>query len=852
MKLYSVCALFLSIFLVPSFFVQSEEIDLVIHGQEVFHSLGCAECHSEIKNDVSVKTGPGLYGLLQKEARDRDVIAGGEKHRQSVKADLAYFTQSVRNPNEDLAVAESGAKKGEPYLPVMPPYDAKILSDFKLKAIYQYLLTLNDEGAKGPAKLMAELPEESDKATALSDPYEILVTDRTRIYRTRIKGQSARAVYVGTPQGLNYAFDPITLSIERIWWGGFVNIAGSLDGRGKKPSRYGHLAQQVDLKQPLLAPLHPKTKKPIDLSFKTPRMNEDKSTREKIQGRVEFSELLAKAGGSFLGYQYAEDPAFLFEVGTNKFKLKFTSSVIGEAKLTLSGKLNQPQTFRLAPLIKGKEEDWTVTSLPAELTFTIPVKPAWRPTSAQAAPLKQTVRESSTDRVELPSGYQAKQISAPTDPHGREQLFEPLGMTAGRDGSLIVATRTSGVWILKDNSWTQVAEGLLDCLGVIQEEDGSLIVSQKPELTRLSDTDGDGTYDYYQTLSEAFLSTSNYHEYLHGPAKGADGNYYIALNLADGYRNDSVYKAGGNFMGSIGGYRGWALQVTPNGKTTYFANGLRSPAGLSSGPDGQIYYTENQGEYVGTSKLFKLERGKFYGHPSSLIDMPRMKPDSGQIQWKRVEDNKEKALALLPHSRVANAPGSPAWAPGAAINDLFIGDQTLSTLFEVHLQPNNEAAVVPFAKGFPSGLMRLVFDKNKDLYVGQTGRGWRSQGGSEHALIKIERTGKPLSNRVQNITHNGKSFTFSFSERLKEVPDENQLTIQSWTYLDSPKYGSEENDKTDHSIAKINKGSDGKSFTVELKSVSKSKDNRVFSFTSSQLPSTKGDAFEAFYSQVQK
>ena len=172
-------------------------------------------------------------------------------------------------------------------------------------------------------------------------------------------------------------------------------------------------------------------------------------------------------------------------------------------------------------------------------------------------------------------------------------------MAHGLDDSLIIATRTAGIWTLKDNSWTQVAEGLQDCLGVIQEEDGSLIIGQKPELTRLRDIDGDGWYDLYETLSEAFLATSNYHEYLHGPTKGSDGNYYIALNLTHHKEKGAIHKAGGKYMGTQGGYRGWALQVTPGGKTTPFASGLRSPAGLATGPDGKLYYTENQGEYVG-------------------------------------------------------------------------------------------------------------------------------------------------------------------------------------------------------------------------------------------------------------
>ncbi|MGJ8726576.1 MAG: hypothetical protein ACSHYB_18675 [Roseibacillus sp.] len=830
--------------------VAEKTIDLVEYGREVFHTVGCAECHSETKDDTSIKTGPGLYALLQKDARKRDVLAGGEQHRQTIKADLKYLQQSLRNPNADLAIAEQGPRKGEAYLPVMPPYNKDFLSDFKVNAIYQYLLTLNDEENRGPAKLITEDKSGSALTNVLDDPNEILVTDRTRIYRTRIKGQSARAVYVGTPSGFNYAFDPVSLSIERIWWGGFLNIAGSLDGRGQKPSRLGHNALEIELQAPLIAPIDPQTGKALDLSFKSPRMDDFATIGKTLNSNKDFADQLAQAGGSFLGYEQAEIPTFFFRVGKNTFQLQFTVDESGQAKFSLKGKLTTPQTFRLAPLIKGKNQDWTISSLPAELTFQVPVKPAWQPTEAQQAPAEQPVRLTPAKSVNLPSGYLAEQIAAPTDVNGRDQMFEPLGMVNGKDGSLIIATRTAGIWKLHNQKWTQIAEGFQDCLGILEEEDGSLIITQKPELTRLRDLDGDGWFDRYETLSEAFLTSSNYHVYLHGPAKGSDGNYYVALNLAHHNKKEAIYKAGGKYMGAEGGYRGWALQVTPDGKTNPFASGLRSPAGLATGPDGQLYYTENQGEYVGTSKLFLLEKDKFYGHPSGLVDLPSMNPDSRKIRWDRVKDTKEKALALMPHSRLANAPGSPAWKPEAPANAMWVGDQTLSTLFQIKIKPNHEAVLIPFADGFPSGVMRLAFADGNQLYVGQTGRGWRAKGGSEHALVIIKRTSDPLPNELQDITRKGSQFTLHFTQALYKQPTPEQITLESWTYLDSPNYGSPENDKTTHKVTSIEQGSDTKTLTLTIESIPEDDKNRAFHFLSKDLPPTKGDLCEAFFSIV--
>ena len=102
-------------------------------------------------------------------------------------------------------------------------------------------------------------------------------------------------------------------------------------------------------------------------------------------------------------------------------------------------------------------------------------------------------------------------------------------------------------------------------------------------------------------------------------------------------------------MGSMGGYRGWACRVTPEGKFEPFAFGLRSPAGIGVAPDGRIWYAENQGEYVGSSKIVPLEQGKFYGHMSGLVDLPGMIPDAPELNHDLWKDKLRKGAVWLPH-----------------------------------------------------------------------------------------------------------------------------------------------------------------------------------------------------------
>jgi hypothetical protein len=42
-------------------------------------------------------------------------------------------------------------------------------------------------------------------------------------------------------------------------------------------------------------------------------------------------------------------------------------------------------------------------------------------------------------------------------------------------------------------------------------------------------------------------------------------------------------------------WRGWTLEITPDGEMIPFAAGMRSPAGYGMNAEGDFFYTENQG-----------------------------------------------------------------------------------------------------------------------------------------------------------------------------------------------------------------------------------------------------------------
>jgi cytochrome c2 len=159
------------------------EFDAVAKGKEVFENMGCAECHVVAKNDDSLKTGPSLFGLFLNKPREREIGVVGSDGRKKVKADKAYFLNSVRKSWDALAVAESGPTSGETYLPVMPMYTQEVISDHDVESVWHYLRTLADEDTAGPATVMLKEQKQPQPKSLLEIPNEVWVAERPRVFR---------------------------------------------------------------------------------------------------------------------------------------------------------------------------------------------------------------------------------------------------------------------------------------------------------------------------------------------------------------------------------------------------------------------------------------------------------------------------------------------------------------------------------------------------------------------------------------------------------------------------------------------------------------------------------------------
>ena len=455
-----------------------------------------------------------------------------------------------------------------------------------------------------------------------------------------------------------------------------------------------------------------------------------------------------------------------------------------------------------------------LSALIAALTFTAALP-------AQQSSRAERFAEPSSDLVAREERYW-KRITLPTP---ADLFLEVSGILPVAGKRLLVTTRRGKIfWVdgaydaVPKPRYTVFASGLHEPLGIIVAPKGGYYVAQRHELTRLVDTDGDGRCDLYETVCK-FPISGNYHEYAFGPVLGPDGNLRVTLNVAFGGGTQSPVP-----------WRGWMLEITPEGKITPIAAGLRSPAGFVLTSKGTWLYTENQGEWAGSGRVTEVKPGDFMGHQASLAwtKLPGSPVSLGLDDITSFEKPMVEVAKQIPALRLPTV-----WLPhtifgisnSGIIEDLtggkfgpfagqfFVGDQGQSKIMRVSLEQVKgvwQGAAYAFREGFQSGILRLAHGQDGSMFVGETNRGWGSVGPKDEGLERLVWTGEtPFE--VKEITAQPDGFLLTFTQPVDRVTAENpaSYSVAGFTYLYHKTYGSPPINRMTCPIRKIVVAPDG-------------------------------------------
>jgi hypothetical protein len=456
-----------------------------------------------------------------------------------------------------------------------------------------------------------------------------------------------------------------------------------------------------------------------------------------------------------------------------------------------------------------------------------------------------------------------------TLPVPKEVVLEVGGLAVRPDGKLLACTRRGEVWLISnpnaddpaDVKFSLYATGLHEALG-LRLVGKDVFVVQRPELTQLIDKDDDDVVDEYKTVCDRWGVSGDYHEFAFGPARDKDGNFYVTLNVGFGGGHPSKAP-----------WRGWCVKIAPNGDMKPFATGLRSPNGINFSPEGDLFYTDNQGEWVATNKLCHLREGCYYGHPAGLrwvsqspfADKLKESYPSNMLWDGQKAEAKEAGLPQVtppavwfPYGRMGQSASEPIWDTtggkfGPFAGQCFVGDQTKSVVMRVFLEKVNgvyQGCCFPFRGGFDCGVNRLCFGPDASLYVGQTNRGWGSVGPKPYGLQRLVYTGVlPFEMHAVRITKDG--FEVTFTKPLDPVMAEKleSYSLSSFTHHYWGTYGSPEVDKKAETVKKAVLSADRKTLSLTVDGVRRP--GRIYELHLEGLKSADGEPVlhpEAWYS----
>ncbi|MDQ2077091.1 family 16 glycoside hydrolase [Marinimicrobium sp. ABcell2] len=386
----------------------------------------------------------------------------------------------------------------------------------------------------------------------------------------------------------------------------------------------------------------------------------------------------------------------------------------------------------------------------------------------------------------------------------RPDDFEPMvgGIDFMPDGRMVVSTwdAEGSVYLVEnytaepqDIQIKRIARGLAEPLGV-KVVDGDIYVMQKQELTKLIDSTGDGLIDTYQMVANDWSVTDNFHEFAFG-LEYQDGYFYATLAVA--------VLPGGASADPQAPDRGKVAKISKaDGSVKFIAQGLRTPNGIGYGIDGGLFISDNEGDWLPSSKIVELTEGAFYGSRAVDFEGTAHLQETLPVVW-------------LPQDEIGNSPGQPAPLNiGPYKNQMIHGEVThggIKRVFAERVNGRLQGAVFRFTQGLEAGINRLDWAPDGSLIAGGVGNpgNWGHEGKNWFGLQRLEYNGE-LAFEMLRVSARSDGFEIEFTKPIKEGQNisANDFTIQQWYYEPTEQYGGPKNDLTELTVQEFSLSED--------------------------------------------
>ncbi len=401
------------------------------------------------------------------------------------------------------------------------------------------------------------------------------------------------------------------------------------------------------------------------------------------------------------------------------------------------------------------------------------------------------------DLVDLrPTDFQPQVTGMQFLPDGRLLVLthEPVFNKPVIPGNLYVVSgvggnSSAGVTVKRLASNIFCATGLL-------VHDGRIFMTEKTRLVEILGLDKgefamdpakDSLAGKYRTIY-TYGWSNNFHEFAFGPLyrKEADGKGYFYVALSTAW--DATKSSDDQNLANKNKNRASLIKISEEtGTAEVVLSGIRTPNGLNFGPGGEIFQTDNQGNWVPAGKLNHLQAGRFYGFKNTVGGAFDDKPASPPAIW-------------MPHGDISASPTDPTLlTQGTYAGQLLIGDVRFGGLQRCFLERINgeyQGAVFKFSGGFQTAFNHIEIGPDGAIYLGGIGAQnasfwtWTGANGPMYwALNKLKPNNNPVFDFLAVRSLGPDKVELQFTEPVDaSAANPANYDIRTWTYTPTSVY----------------------------------------------------------------
>jgi cytochrome c553 len=443
------------------------------------------------------------------------------------------------------------------------------------------------------------------------------------------------------------------------------------------------------------------------------------------------------------------------------------------------------------------------------------------------------------ERVEVAPGFAGERLPLPPD-------IMPTGLAWRPDGRLVFCSLKGQLFeaVDADGDGSEarlvlLADGVPAPYGVHAGKD-HVDVSAKYALLRVWNTGPSGRR--IETIASGWGYTDDYHDWAVGLPQNERGEYFLGIPCQQDKRSSAAARFHGNVLRlaprkpSADDPRVFSLEAV--------SAGHRFPMGLALDRDGELFVTDNQGNYNPFNELNHVRRGVHFGFINALEKgkpAPALTPPAIDIPHPWTRSVNGICFLYTPRNRGSRIEdrGSNGRDPRSSILDprssifgpleghLIGCEYDTRRLIRMSLQrvgDTYQGAAYPLSivpqdpqRGFLGPVVCTVSPKG-ELYVGSIrDSGWGA-GNNVGEIVRVRVEPDKLPCGIAEVRAVSRGFVIDFFKPVdRELAGRaDSYTIQSYRRESTPAYGGPDRDRRTEKVAEVTVAPDARRVTLRL------------------------------------